>query len=253
MATAPPEDQRRLLEVQALDTRAQQLAHQRKNLPALAKLIELDGRIADLRASLVESRTRVADLKRELTKAENDVEQVRNRATRDQQRLEAGGVGARDAVALTDELSALATRQAALEEIELDVMERLEAHEDALAKVEAANEQLVAEKTTLEAERDAGWAEIDAQVETLAGDRAKAADGLDTALVTLYEKIRVQLGGTGAAVLNGNRCEGCRMDLPPTDVAAIKAAAADAVVRCEECGRILVRVPSGATTGAAAG
>ena len=36
MATAPPEDQRRLLEVQALDTRLQQLVHQRRNHPALA-------------------------------------------------------------------------------------------------------------------------------------------------------------------------------------------------------------------------
>jgi predicted nucleic acid-binding Zn-ribbon protein len=252
VATAPPEDQRRLLDVQALDTRVQQLAHQRKNLPALARLTELDERIADLRASLVESRTRVADLKRELTKAESDVEQVRNRATRDQQRLDSGGVSAKDAVALTDELASLATRQAALEEIELDVMERLEAHEDALAKVESANDELVAERAKVEAERDAGWAEIDAQVGAIAGERAKAADGLDTALVKLYDKIRTQLGGTGAAVLNGNRCEGCRMDLPPTDVAAIRGAAPDAVVRCEECGRILVRV-AGATTGAAAG
>lgn len=253
MATAPPEDQRRLLEVQALDTRAQQLAHQRRSLPALATLTELDGRIADLRASLVESRTRVADLKRELIKAESDVEQVRNRATRDQQRLDSGGVSAKDAVALTDELGSLATRQAALEEIELDVMERLEAHEDVLTKVEAANDELVAEKTRVEAERDAGWADLDEQVAALTASRATAVEGLDAALVTLYEKIRAQLGGTGAAVLNGNRCEGCRMDLPPADLATIKSAAPDAVVRCEECGRILVRVATGATTGAAAG
>ncbi|MDR7384812.1 zinc ribbon domain-containing protein [Promicromonospora iranensis] len=252
MATAPPEDQRRLLDVQALDTRVQQLAHQRKNLPALTRLTELDARIADLRASLVESRTRVADLRRELTKAESDVEQVRNRADRDQKRLESGGVSAKDAVALTDEIGSLATRQAALEEIELDVMERLEAHEDTLTKVEAANDELAAEKAKVEAERDAGWAEIDAQVQEIAGERAKAVDGLDTALVKLYEKIRAQLGGTGAAVLNGNRCEGCRMDLPPADLATIRSAAPDAVVRCEECGRILVRV-AGAKTGAAAG
>ncbi|MFD6140993.1 zinc ribbon domain-containing protein [Promicromonospora sp. NPDC060271] len=252
MATAPPEDQRRLLDVQALDTRVQQLAHQRKNLPALARLTELDGRIADLRASLVESRTRVADLRRELTKAESDVEQVRNRAERDQKRLDSGGVSAKDAVALTDELRSLAARQAALEEVELDVMERLEAHEEALATVEAANGELVAEKAEVEAERDAAWAEIDAQVQATAGERAKAVDGLDAALVKLYESIRARQGGTGAALLNGNRCDGCRMDLPPADLATIRSAAPDAVVRCEECGRILVRV-AGATTGAAAG
>ncbi|WP_020014228.1 zinc ribbon domain-containing protein [Promicromonospora sukumoe] len=251
MATAPPEDQRRLLEVQALDTRAQQLEHQRKSLPALTQLTELDGRIADLRASLVESRTRVADLKRELTKAEGDVEQVRNRAARDQQRLDTGSVSAKDAVALTDELRSLAARQAALEEVELDVMERLDAHEDALAKVEAANDELVAEKTKVEGERDKGWADLDAQAAALAASRVTAVDGLDAGLVALYEKLRAQLGGTGAAVLNGNRCDGCRMDLPPVDLDKIRSAAPDAVVRCEECGRILVRVAS--PTGAAAG
>ncbi|GGM40940.1 zinc ribbon domain-containing protein [Promicromonospora citrea] len=248
MATAPAEDQRRLLDVQALDTRAQQLAHQRTNHPTLARLADLDSQIADLRASLVDSRTRVADLKRELTKAEGDVEQVRSRAARNQQRLDSGSVSAKDAVALTDELASLATRQSTLEEIELDVMERLEAHEEALAKVEAANDALLADKAGVEAERDAAWAQIDEQVQSVARDRATAIDGLDAGLVALYEKLRAQLGGTGAAVLNGNRCEGCRIDLPPGDVAAIRSAAPDAVVRCEECGRILVRTAGAAST-----
>ncbi|WP_125778105.1 zinc ribbon domain-containing protein [Antribacter gilvus] len=241
MTTAPPADQLRLLEVQALDTRAQQLAHQRRNLPVLARIAELEGRIADLHGSLVESRTRLADLRRELTKAEADVEQVRTRARRDQSRLESGGVGAKDAVALTDELASLGRRQAALEEVELDVMERLEAHEDALAKLEQANDELLADKAAAEAERDAAWAELDTQVAALATERARLADGLDAALVTLYEKLRGQLGGLGAAALRGGRCEGCRLDLNPSDLQVARNAPPERVVRCEECGRILVR------------
>lgn len=242
MTTAPPADQLRLLEVQALDTRAQQLAHQRRTLPALAKLAELEARISDLHGSLVESRTRLADLRRELTKAEADVEQVRTRAARDQARLEGGGVSARDAVALTDELASLAKRRDALEEVELDVMERLEAHEDALAKVEAANDELLAEKAALEAERDTGWADLDVQVAALATERLRVADGLDAGLVALYDKLRGQLGGLAAAALRGGRCEGCRLDLNPADLGVAKAAPPEQVVRCEECGRILVRV-----------
>lgn len=241
MTTAPHADQVRLLEVQALDTRAQQLAHSRRTLPALTALAELEGRIADLHGSLVESRTRVADLRRELTKAETDVEQVRTRAARDQARLDSGGVGARDAVALSDELASLARRQSALEEVELDVMERLEAHEEALAKVEAANDELQAQKAALEEERDAQWAQLDAQVAALAAERLRTADGLDAGLVALYEKLRGQLGGLGAAALRGGRCEGCRLDLNPMDLQAARTAPADQVVRCEECGRILVR------------
>ncbi|MBE7701076.1 hypothetical protein H9623_12275 [Oerskovia sp. Sa1BUA8] len=242
MSTAPPEDQRRLLEVQALDTRLQQLTHKRASLPSIARIAELDAQISDLSTSLVASRTAVSDLKRELTKAEGDVEQVRNRAARDQTRLDSGQVGAKDAQALVGELESLARRQEVLEEIELGVMERLEAHEDALAKLDAANDELVAAKTAVEAERDAQLAEVDAEVASVTAARAKAVEGIDAGLVTLYDRLRNQLGGLGAAVLNGRRCEGCRLELNPSDVAAIKAKGPEQVARCEECSRILVRL-----------
>ena len=70
----------------------------------------------------------------------------------------------------------------------------------------------------------------------------KAVDGIDAGLVTLYDRLRNQLGGLGAAVLNGRRCEGCRLELNPSDVAAIKAKGPEQVARCEECSRILVRL-----------
>ena len=48
-------------------------------------------------------------------------------------------------------------------------------------------------------------------------------------------------GGVGAAMLRARRCEGCRLELNPLQIQHIRAAAADEVVRCEECRRILVR------------
>ena len=110
MTTAPPEDQRRLLDVQALDTRTSQLAHQRRTHPVLARLTELDGRLADVETSLVASRTAVRDLRRELAKAEADVEQVRSRADRDRARMDAGRGTAKDMQALSSELVALGRR-----------------------------------------------------------------------------------------------------------------------------------------------
>ncbi|GAA1867295.1 zinc ribbon domain-containing protein [Myceligenerans crystallogenes] len=241
MPTAPPDDQRKLLEVQALDTRLQQLAHSRRNHPALARIQELEGQIKDLNGSLVESRTAVADLRRELTKAETDVEQVRSRSARDQQRLDTGSVGAKDAVALTDEIASLATRQAVLEEVELDVMERLEAHEEALAKVTAAHDTLVADRDAAIADRDTAWAGLDADAKNVTAERAVLAGELDAGLVAMYERIRAHSGGMAAAPLREGRCEGCRLELPPGDLAAARAAAPEQVVTCEECGRILVR------------
>jgi hypothetical protein len=245
VATAPARDQLRLLDVQNLDTRLQQLAHRRSSSPTLAKVKEADARLTDVHGSVVQSSTAVSDLRRELTKAEGDVEQVRTRAQRDQARLDSGAVGAKDAQALVAELASLARRQEALEEVELDVMERLEAHETALAELQAAEAELLEAKTAAEAERDAELGGVDAEAADVAAQRAAAAEGLDAGLLALYDRVRAQAGGLGAAALRGRRCEGCRLELNPGDLDAIAAKGPDVIVRCEECGRILVRVDAG--------
>ena len=70
-----------------------------------------------------------------------------------------------------------------------------------------------------------------------------SADLVPDDLVVLYEKIRASSSGTGAARLHQRRCEGCHMELNPTDLQRIATAPADEVLRCEDCRRILVRVP----------
>ncbi len=83
---------------------------------------------------------------------------------------------------------------------------------------------------------------LDAELGETTQGRDNLAAGLPADLVTLYEKIRVS-SGTGAAPLHQGRCEGCRIELTPTDLQRIRSAAPDEVLRCEECRRILVRVP----------
>jgi predicted nucleic acid-binding Zn-ribbon protein len=123
-------------------------------------------------------------------------------------------------------------------------MERLEAHEKALADVSAAHESLVGQRTVVEGERDAALASIDAESARVAAERVAAADGIDPGLLATYDRLRGQLGGVGAALLRGNRCEGCRLELNPLDLDTARSAPPDQVVRCEECGRILVRQPA---------
>ena len=241
MTTAPVADQQRLLEVQALDTRAQQIAHQRRIHPAHAAAAELASQLADLEAAVVTSRTAASDLRRELAKAEGDVEQVRSRAARDQARLDSAAVSAKDAQALSTELEALVRRQAVLEDVELEIMERLEAHEQALAAVTQARDELLVKQTVAAQELERELAALDAQADEVATERARRAEGIDAGLVTLYDRLRGQLGGLAIAALRGRKCEGCRLELNPSDVAQLRAAPAEQVVRCEECGRILVR------------
>lgn len=241
MTKADALEQVRLLDVQALDTRLRQLAHRRRTLPEHQQLADVDAERAGLRDRLVQVRTTVSDVQRELRKAEADVEQVRTRAARDRSRLEQGTGSPKDLQGLQHELESLARRQADLEDVELEVMERLEAaqaEQNGLAAALAAAEERAAE---LAASRDAATAQVDAEEATVTAQRDDVASGLDPTLVTLYDRTRERTQGIGAAMLRGKRCEGCRMELTPVELARIKALPADEVVRCEECGAILVR------------
>ena len=81
---ATPENQSLLLDLQAVDTRLDQLAHQEATLPQTAQLAELTDRLAELNTDVVNASTELSDLSQDVRKAEDEVEQVRKRTTRDQ-------------------------------------------------------------------------------------------------------------------------------------------------------------------------
>ena len=235
--------QQRLLDLQAIDTRLDQIAHARAHLPQLAELADLQGKARLLDDQLVRSRTELDDVQREVTKAEADVQQVRDRAARDQARLDAGTGTAKDLQALQHELVSLGRRQNELEDIELEVMERAEAAEHDIAELERGRAELAERIAALEAARDDALGELDAEAEMVGGPRETVVAEVGDDLVTLYEKIRESAGGAGAAALLQRRCGGCRLELNPVDLQRIRSADEDEVLRCEECRRILVRTP----------
>ncbi len=240
---AEPTRQLRLLDLQAIDTRLDQIDHARRHLPQLAALADLEGKARLIDDQLVRSRTELDDVQREVRKADADVQQVRDRATRDQARLDAGTGTAKDLQAIQHELTSLARRQAELEDIELEVMERAEAAESDVGELERGRGELTARISALETERDQALATLDEEAARIGGPRQDVVLEVGEDLVALYEKIRASSNGTGAAALTQRRCTGCQIELNPTDIQRIRSAAEDEVLRCEECRRILVRTP----------
>ncbi|TVL90052.1 zinc ribbon domain-containing protein [Streptomyces sp. SAJ15] len=241
---AAPADQIRLLDVQSLDVRLSQLAHKRKTLPEHAEIETLNGDLTQLRDLLVAAQTEESDTAREQTKAEQDVDQVRQRAARDQQRLDSGAITSpKDLESLQHEIASLAKRQSDLEDIVLEVMERREAAQERVAELTGRVESVQAKLNDATARRDTAAEEIDAEVATVTKEREVVAGSIPADLLKLYDKLRAQQGGIGAARLYQRRCEGCRLELNITEINEVRAAAADAVVRCENCSRILVRTP----------
>lgn len=237
---ADPTTQLRLLDLQAADTALAQLAHRRRTLPELAAIAERDKTGAEVQNEVIDAQTALADIELEQRRLETDVETVRTRTTRDEARLQAGGLPAKELSGLQHEITSLARRQATLEDELLEVMERAEQAESELADATRRLDALNAERAEFEAIRDAAFAEIDAAIATRSPERDSIAAAMPADLLALYEKARAH-GGTGAAMLRARRCEGCHMELSGSELSGARSAPADAVVRCDNCRAILVR------------
>lgn len=242
VATADPFAQIRLLDLQEADTHLDQIAHRRANLTEVSRLREVETALQRLRTLIVAGETEVSDRERELRKMENDVEQVRMRAAKDQSLLDSGAISnSRQLEDLAHEVASLARRQGTLEDEELELMERLEDARGSLSVHQAERARLDVEL----AEAGAALSEIehalDDEQEAARKHREHVAAGIPADLLRAYEKSRADNGGIGAALLQHGRCGGCRLSINPNEMARIKAARADEVLRCEECRRILVR------------
>jgi hypothetical protein len=233
--------QLRLLDLQAADTAIAQLTHRRSTLPELAALVALaeqSGRLAD---DVVDVETRLSDIVQDQRRLENEVDVVRTRAGRDEQRLQAGGLPAKELEGLQHEITSLARRQSTLEDELLEVMELRESADAQAADIAGRRSALGIERARLESDRDAAITEIDSAAALRGAERAGIAAELPADLLALYERARAHSGGVGAAQLRQRRCEGCHIELSGSEVAALRAAAPDEVVRCDNCRRILVR------------
>ncbi len=231
-----------LLDIQGKDTEVAQLEYKRATLPAIEVKKELQSNFERARDQHIASEMILSDLQREALKAEGDVEVVRQRVAKDEEMLNSGVINDPKQLSnLQHELESLAKRQLDLEDVELEVMERVEG---AKAAVQLLAQQKLDFSTQLESVSN----ELDSELAALAVDladvqveRENLAAAIPAEFLALYERIRKGHQGMGAAKLHRGQCEGCRLTIPPQELNAIKAASPDAVIQCEECRCILVR------------
>jgi predicted nucleic acid-binding Zn-ribbon protein len=235
---ATPADQRRLLEVAELDTRIRTADAARRNPPQAERVQALIARRQELSQELTTRLGARDDLRADLSRIESDVAMVDARRARDAERLNSTS-NMKEAQGLESELGSLARRKSDLEDAELEVMERLEEADAAVAAQETLIAETNAEGAALSAEAKCVVAEAGAAFEAATRDRAAVAGGIAADLLAFYDRVAAR--SAGAALLRRGTCEGCRMVLAGTDMQAVRLAAEEAVLTCPECGCILVR------------
>ncbi|TKV60428.1 hypothetical protein FDO65_01550 [Nakamurella flava] len=238
---ADPFVQRRLLDLARIDREAAGVVHRRRSLPELAVIQSAGARLTELRAAAALGDAERGDLDRDVRKLETEIEAVRARSARNAERLSAGTAPAKDLTNLEHEVTSLGRRQAVLEEELLEIMERREGVESTVSATERDLAAVQSDVAAAEQRRDTAFADLDSEAARLTAERQKVTEGMPADLLALYDRIRAQ-GKVAAAPLIGSRCDACRMDLDRVALAALQKAPVDAVLRCDECGAILLRV-----------
>ncbi|SFQ16712.1 hypothetical protein SAMN05421810_10514 [Amycolatopsis arida] len=237
---AEPAVQRQLLDLAKVDAELNRIEHRRRTLPEQAEVVEGERTLRERKDALVAVRLSASDLDRDVTRQEREIDSVRAREDRDRKLLDSGSVSAKQLTDLEHELETLKRRRSALEDDLLELMERREALElDAQrtsAEVDKA-EQALGDATR---RRDETLADLDTTEARRKADRERLVPRFPADLLGLYERVRAQKG-IGAALLRARRCGACQLELDRNTVAEIKAAPEDEVVRCDNCGAILVR------------
>ncbi|MGB8388591.1 zinc ribbon domain-containing protein [Mycobacterium sp.] len=233
--------QRSLLELSKLDAELSRIAHRATHLPEqeACERIQAEHHAAGDRLAAV--RIALEDLDAQVARFEAEIEAVRQRENRDQSLLQSGATDAKQLSDLQHELDTLNRRRDSLEDSLLDVMERREELQSRLDAEQGAMTALQTELAGAQQALDAALAEIDQARQVHSTRRESLTATLDPALSALYERQRAG-GGPGAAPLQGHRCGACRLEIDRGELSRISAAAEDDVVRCPECGAILLRV-----------
>jgi predicted nucleic acid-binding Zn-ribbon protein len=235
---ARPADQLLLIEVAGLDATIRSADHARRNPAQTARVNELLAQRHAQSAVLTGLLGDRDDARAEIARLESDVELVDARVARDTQRLSSTS-NVKAAQGLEHELASLASRKSALEDAELEIMERLEAADAAVAEQEAVIAATNDEGARISAEGKAAVAAATASWESATRDREEVAAQVPADLLALYDRLAAR--GVGAGLLRRRTCEGCHMVLSGTDLQALRQAADDDVVMCPECGAVLVR------------
>jgi len=236
---ASPSDQALLLDLQALDTKLNQLDYRAKSLPEHASIADFTAKINALRSVAAEQSGQREDVQIELKRLESDVAVVETRLKRDTERLQ-GSSSQKDIAALEMEIESLKKRQFDLEEIELSVMEKLELRDAALESTSAQIAELQAGIAEVEQAGDAVLVTVQAERNNTAANRRTIESKIPADLLALYEKQRARYG-SGASLLQHGTSKASGVKLLENDLQAIRAAAPDDVILCPISDAILVR------------
>jgi len=229
----------RLLDLQERDSALERLRSRRSEIETGEELRRLRGSVEDTERTMGELRLAHDSVSTEQRRLENEIDSVARKTEAEEKRLYDGTiVNVKELEALQAELRNLKERRARLED---EVLERRERREELDARITAAEAEVKTAREALErggADTARELEEIVRGTTNLQEERTTIAAEVDEELLELYEDLREQKKGVGAAALVDGVCQGCHQKLSAMELDRLKKS--DGIRRCEYCRRILI-------------
>jgi predicted nucleic acid-binding Zn-ribbon protein len=228
-----------LLDLQRLDLAIDRLRTRSAALATGSELATARREADDAEARSGELKLQLDVLDRDGSKVEHEIDSLTQKAAAEERRMSSGSVAnARELDAIGHEITNLKRRIADREDEMLAIMERRETVEAAAKEAEAfagvQRDRVAAVRSTSDAE----LAQVEAELQAREAERGAAAARIDPDTLELYEDLRRQKKGVGAAALIDNVCQGCHEQLSAVELDKVRHTSD--IPRCEYCRRILV-------------
>lgn len=236
---ATQEELLQLLELQKVDSAIDRLNARLRNLPEQAELESLQERLRALEREAGETQASLNEVAVRQRRLDNEVDSVSRKIAMEEGRLNSGDVSsAKELSTLAAEVESLKRRLVKFEDDDLEVMEEAEKLEKHMSLLTSEIDKLRDAVEAATIRRDEARTEVAGDLGSAHPRREMWASRTRPELLALYEELRAAKAGVGAAALVGSTCLGCHMQLPAQEVERLRRSSG--VLRCEECGRILV-------------
>lgn len=244
MIPASPEEQRRLYDLQQVDSTIRLLLVKRANLPEQQALDENAETLRLVTKEFADARERLDQLQRQQTRLEQEIATIDSRRKSEEGRMYSGLIHSeKELEALRNELHSLKGKKRDHEDELLEVMEELEGLESLTATLQERHKELTAQVEELTAARDHSAQDIDAEVGQRQTEREAVAAAIESELRAHYDDLRERKQGVAVAELQGKSCSGCRLELTAIELEELRDEVTKGLAKCPQCGRILVLAP----------
>lgn len=227
-----------LLKLSEVDINIERIKNEISKAVNSAELSTKSAQLSDYSGEVIAARTAFENLNMESRKADDNLHMVEERIARDLERLNATS-SPKDATAIQSEVESLTLRKEELEEVELEILERLEV---ARVELEAISQKREATSKEIEELREKIQVEVDElknEGRKLVADREILVSKIPADILEKYQALAAKQIAVGK--VESRSCSACRMGLTANTIDALSDLPEDEVGNCPECLAMIVR------------